>query len=185
MAVLDACVLYSAPLRDLLMQLAVEGLYQARWSAQIHEEWMRNVLKSRPDLTEAQLLRTRTLMDAHAQDSLVEGHEPLVPGLVLPDPNDRHVLAAAIHARAGVIVTFNEKDFPAEVTASHGVTVEAPDTFILDLVDLDPEAVQQAVRKIRKRLRHPPQSAEEYLATLERQGLVETAAWLRFVVSRL
>ena len=184
-AVLDACVLYPAPLRDLLMQMTVEGLYQARWTEQIHEEWIRNVLKARPDLTEAQLLRTRTLMNTHALDSLVEGYETRIPQLVLPDLDDRHVLAAAIHSQAGVIVTFNEKDFPDEAMAPHGVVVEAPDAFLRNLIDLDAEAVLEAVRKIRARLRHPPQTVAEYLTTLERQGLVESVAWLRFGNSRL
>ncbi len=184
-AVLDACVLYPAPLRDLLMQLTVEELYQARWTDQIHDEWTRNVLKARPDLTDAQLLRTRTLMNTHAQDSLVEGYEFRIPELVLPDPDDRHVLAAAIHAEAGVIVTFNERDFPPDALAPHGILIEPPDAFLLNLIDLDPAAVQQALRKVRSRLRQPPQTVEQYLATLERQGLSETAAWLRSIGSKL
>ena len=87
--VYDACVLYPAPLRDLLMHLALTGLYRARWSNLIHDEWTRNVLASRPDLTPAQLLRTRQLMDAHVRDSLVTGFEPLIPSIDLPDPDVR------------------------------------------------------------------------------------------------
>jgi len=82
----DACVLYPAPLRDLLMHLALSDLYRARWSDRIHDEWMRNVLASRPDLTQEQLNRTRRLMNAHVRDCLVAGFEYLIPAIELPDP---------------------------------------------------------------------------------------------------
>lgn len=108
----DSCVLYPAPLRDLLMHLAVTNLYQAKWTDAIHDEWTRNVLKDRPDLRPEQLQRTRELMNAHVLDCLVTGYESLINGLSLPDQDDRHVLAAAIHAGADLIVTFNLKDFP-------------------------------------------------------------------------
>src|SRR5947209_8316691 len=95
------------------MHLALIGLFRAKWSADIHEEWMSNLLNNRPDLTRLQLERTRTLMDKHAVDALVTGYEDLIPGLQLPDPDDRHVMAAAIRGRADVIVTMNLRDFPA------------------------------------------------------------------------
>lgn len=110
--VYDACVLYPAPLRDLLMLLALADLVHARWSSRIHEEWMRGVLAARPDLRREQLERTRDLMDAYVRDGLVTGYEFLIPDLILPDPEDRHVLAAAIHSAADAIVTFNLDDFP-------------------------------------------------------------------------
>src|SRR6185295_3578619 len=100
--VYDACVLYPAPLRDLLMRLALTDLFRARWSDDIHEEWITNLLANRPDLTREQLERTRTLMNAHVRDCIVQGYRDLIDGLDLPDPNDRHVLAAAIRARADV-----------------------------------------------------------------------------------
>ena len=104
-ALYDACVLYPAPLRDLLMRLALTDLFRARWTDAIHEEWIRNVLANRSDLKREQLERTRDLMNAHVRDCLVTGHENLIEGLNLPGPDDRHVLAAAIRAGAGVIVT--------------------------------------------------------------------------------
>ena len=76
--VYDACVLYPAPLRDLLAHLALADLYRARWSDMIHDEWTRNVLASRPDLTAEQLTRTRQLMNAHVRDSLVTGHDYMI-----------------------------------------------------------------------------------------------------------
>ena len=78
-AFLDASVLYPAPLRDLLLELAVSDLYRAKWSARVHDEWTRALLRRRPDLTAARLERTRRLMDAHVRDVLVTGFEDLVP----------------------------------------------------------------------------------------------------------
>lgn len=178
-AVLDACVLYPAPLRDFLLELAACGLFRARWSDMIHAEWMRNVLRDRPDLSAERLLRTRLLMDEHAQDCLVTGFEALIPALHLPDADDRHVMAAAIHAHADAIVTFNLRDFPADYLASYNLTSIHPDDFIGQQLDLDEAAVIIAARCCRLRLKNPPRSADDYLTTLERQGLPKTVAALR------
>lgn len=70
-AVYDACVLYPAPLRDLLMHLALSDLFRAKWTNEIHDEWIRSVLKNRPDLQQEQLERTRVLMNSHVWDCLV------------------------------------------------------------------------------------------------------------------
>lgn len=113
-AFLDSNVLYPAALRNFLMWLAVHGLFRARWSDSVHEEWMAAVQRDFPGITRKQLERTRELMNLHAQDSLVFGFEELIKSVQLPDPSDRHVLAAAIRSSAGVIVTRNLKDFPRE-----------------------------------------------------------------------
>jgi hypothetical protein len=102
-ALYDACVLYPAPIRDVLMHLALTDLYRARWTNDIHEEWIRSVLKNRPDLSRERLLRARDLMNSHVRDALIHDYEDLIPALSLPDPNDRHVLAAAIKGRVDVI----------------------------------------------------------------------------------
>src|SRR5688500_11622711 len=119
--VLDANVLYSAVLRDFLVRLAIVGAMQARWTNEVHEEWIRNVLVNRPDLSRERIERTRDLMNSAVRDSLVTGYESLTQTLALPDANDRHVLAAAIHARAEIIVTFNRKDFPSIALQPHGI----------------------------------------------------------------
>ena len=173
-AVYDACVLYPAPLRDFLMWLAMSGSFRARWSAQIYDEWRRNLLKNRTDLTAAQLNRTSQLMDDAVPDALVTGHEVLIEGLTLPDPNDRHVLAAAIRCNASVIVTFNERDFPADALAPFGIEVQHPDVFIDYLMDLDAAAVVGAARRQRAQLKSPPMPVERYLDVLLKQGLVQT-----------
>ena len=112
--VYDANVLYPAQLRDLLMRLTVDGLVRAHWSEQIHEEWIRNVLSNHPDVRRADLRRTRQLMERALPDARVKGYEHRLPDLTLPDPDDRHVLAAAIEVDATYIVTFNLKDFPED-----------------------------------------------------------------------
>lgn len=178
-AVYDACVLYSAPLRDLLMRLALTDLFRARWSADIHEEWMRSVLKDRPDLKREQLDRTRELMDRSVLDCLVTGYEGLIHGLHLPDKDDRHVLAAAIRCGAQIIVTFNLSDFPSKGLKPHAIEAQHPDDFILDLIGLAPEVVIEAAKEHRASLKRPPKTVEEYLETLARQQLPGTVAFLR------
>lgn len=177
--VYDACVLYPAPLRDLLMHLAMSDLYRAKWTQQIHAEWMRNVLANRPDLKPEQLERTRELMDSKVRDSLVEGYEYLIHGLTLPDEDDRHVLAAAIRSRSSVIVTFNLRDFPVEALDEYEVEAQHPDEFIAHLIDLNPAQVLAAVARHRASLKNPPKMQEAYLDTLLQQGLPETVAQLR------
>jgi predicted nucleic acid-binding protein len=161
----DANVLYPAPLRDLLMWVALQDGVLARWTDEIHEEWMRSVLRTRPDLTRQQLQRTRDLMNAHVRDCLVTGYESLIPGLTLPDPNDRHVLAAAIKAGASVIVTYNLADFPAEALDPFGIEAQHPDEFLVYQFDLNKAAICNAVRLQRASLKHPPKSAQELLDT--------------------
>lgn len=175
----DACVLYPAPLRDLLMRLALTGLFRARWTDRIHEEWTRNVLADRPDITAESLARCRELMDRHVPDSLVTGYEPLIPTFNLPDPDDRHVLAAAVRGGAGLIVTFNLGDFPASVLGRYHVEAIHPDEFVVRLWDESPDSVLEAARRQRAGLKRPPKTAAEYLATLAQCRLIETAARLR------
>ncbi len=127
---LDACVLYPAPLRDLLMELAVADLYRAKWSNAVQEEWIRSALLKRSDLRRKQLERTRDLMNAHVRDALVVDFERLIDVLELPDPNDRHVLAAAIKGRADLIVTYNLRDFPVATLERWGIEAQHPDEFL-------------------------------------------------------
>lgn len=172
--VYDACVMYPAPLRSFLMYVALEGCYRARWTAQIHDEWKRNLLKNRPDFTQEKLDRVSCLMDQAVPDCLVTGYEDLINGLTLPDQDDRHVLAAAIRCGAGVIVTMNLKDFPPAALSQYGVEAQHPDEFLFDLMDLDLAAVLNAASKHRASLKNPKLTAQEYLDMLERQGLTQT-----------
>jgi predicted nucleic acid-binding protein len=177
--VYDANVLYPAPLRDLLMHLAMADLFAARWSEAIHEEWITGVLKNRPDLSRERLERTRKFMDESVRDAVVTGYEPLISTLTLPDPDDLHGLAAAIHSKANVIVTMNLKDFPERVLSPHDIVAQHPDDFVLRLLELDAEAVLEAVRTQQEGLANPPQTMVQLLHTLERQGLSQTVSKLR------
>lgn len=176
---MDACVLYPAPLRDFLVELAASGLFRAKWTAEIHDEWIRSVLKNRPDLKATQLHRTRDLMNAAVMDCLVEGHMDLLPALQLPDANDRHVLAAAIKSGADAIVTFNRKDFPAATLENYDIEIQHPDTFLQHQFGLDEARVVIAAQRCRGRLKNPPHSVDEYLERLEAQSLPLTVAELR------
>jgi hypothetical protein len=178
-ALLDACVLYSAPKTDLLLRLGLADLYRPRWTAEIHGEWMRSLAADRPDIGWERIQRRRTQMDAHARDALVTGHMDLVPSLELPDPNDRHVLAAAIVGRADVIVTDNIADFPPAALAAYGIDVQSPDEFLCHLLDLASAPVCRVVGELLGALGNPGMSVEEYLHSLERHGLPGFAASLR------
>jgi hypothetical protein len=178
-AVYDACVLYPAPLRDLLMHLALTDLFHARWTNRIHDEWSGSLLRNRPDLDPRQIARTRTLMNSHVLDCMVTGYEGLIESLHLPHAKDRHVLAAAIKAGAEVIVTFNLDHFSPSCLEPLLCEAQHPDEFITRLLDLAPEAVCAAAGCHRQALRKPPKSIEEYLETLLRQGLPKSVEGLR------
>jgi hypothetical protein len=184
-ALYDACVLYPAPLRDLLMHLAITDLFRARWTDQIHEEWIRNVLANRPDLKRPQLERTRRLMNIHVLDCLVTGYEGLIDGLKLPDADDRHVLAAAVRAGADVIVTYNLDDFPRKALDPLGIEPQHPDVFVTHLLDLDAPIVCAAARRQRQSLKNPPKKVEEFLEILAQQQLPQTVARFRELVALL
>jgi predicted nucleic acid-binding protein len=126
-AFLDANVLYPALLRDILLRLASQNLFHARWSKQVHDEWMAALMRDRPDISSARMERTRHLMDTHFKDALVEGYEHLIEKITLPDPDDRHVLTAAIHGGARIIVTTNLRDFPETALAGFDVEAMHPD----------------------------------------------------------
>jgi hypothetical protein len=175
----DACVLYPAPLRDLLMRLALTDLFQARWTDATHDEWIRSVLSDRPDIRPEGPARCRELMDRHVPDCLVVGFEPLLPTFSPPDPDDRHVLAAAIHAQAEVIVTFNLGDFPASVLGGFGIEAVHPDEVITRLCDESSAGVIAAARLHRASLKKPAKAVAEYLASLEQCRLPETVTRLR------
>tara|TARA_R110000787_G_scaffold74705_4_gene165939 strand:- start:214 stop:720 length:507 start_codon:yes stop_codon:yes gene_type:complete len=158
------------------MELATAGLFQARWTDKIHDEWIDNLLDKRKDLSRPQLERTRALMDSAVLDCKVSDYEYLIPTITLPDSDDRHVVAAAIHAKADAIVTFNIKDFPATELQKYNLEAIHPDDFIQYQFHLDGGAkVLIAAQRCRSRLRNPPKSPEDYIETLRTQSLPKTA----------
>ena len=177
-ALLDANIFYPAPLRDLFMQLAVSDAFQARWTADIHREWIEALLRNQPERDRSRLERTREMMDRATRDCLITGYEPLIPSLSLPDPDDRHVLAAAVTGQCTVIVTWNLADFPTETLEPFGIEAQSPDVFLSRHLSLSPDTFCTAVRKVRQRLKNPPYTTEQYLTILTRQRLVATVAAL-------
>ena len=178
-AFFDANVFFGARLRSLILYVAQTRLFRARWSDEVHEEWIRSVLARRPDLTADSLARTRELMDSAVPDCLVTGYEPLIPTLILPDPDDRHVLAAALVTRASLIVTFNTADFPASVLGPLHLEAKHPDTFLVDQLSLQPGIVVEAIRQDFRHYLRPQLSFGEYIDSLSMAGIPKTAALLR------
>ena len=165
-AVCDACVLYSITLADLLTSLGAAGLFRPRWTQAIHDEWIRNVIAQRGEggtVTRAKLEARRDAMIVAIEDSLVEDYGELIPAISLPDPDDCHVLAAAIKAEAELILTFNLKDFPEAVLAPWKVTARHPDDFATELLQTNQEAVVVALSEMRQRRKRPPISAKDFL----------------------
>ncbi len=153
-ALLDANVLYPAPLRDILLRLASADLYQPKWTELIQEEWVGNLLLNREDLDREKLERTKQAMNSAFPDANIEGYETLITALSLPDPDDRHVLAAAIEAGAHVIVTFNLKDFPIAQLKPFDIKAQDPDTFISHLIHFDQLGSLEALHNLVGSLLH-------------------------------
>jgi predicted nucleic acid-binding protein len=175
----DACVLHPAALRDLLVRLASTGMFRAHWSTEILDEMVRSIMRRRPDLTEAQFARTRQLMCNAVPDFLTTGYEELIDGLHLPDPDDRHVLAAAIRSGSQVVVTENLGDFPANVLQAYNIEAQTPDVFLLHLVDLSPRTVLGVLEAQAAALRNPAMNTDELLDRLAQSGLPRSIAALR------
>ena len=113
-AILDANVVFPAPLRDYLLSLAELNLYKPKWTEEIQEEWIKSLLVKRKDISRNSLESTKNAMNLAFPDSNITNYKSLIKSLTLPDKKDRHVLAAAIKSKADVIVTFNIKDFPVD-----------------------------------------------------------------------
>lgn len=183
-AVLDANVLYPALLRDVLLSLAHADLYSAKWTPHIRAEWTRSLLKDRPDQGE-RIEAAAEAMEVAIPDCLVAGYEHLIEGLHLPDPDDRHVLAAAIAGHADAIITWNEKDFPSSVLDPFGIELQTPDEFVLNQIMLRGSVALTAIKSMRERWERPQYTAEALVDLLEQRGLPQTAAHLRDVVNLL
>jgi len=179
--VYDANVLYPSTLRDLLLRIAQSGLVQAKWTERILDETFGALRREHPELDQARLDRTRALMGTAVRDWKVTDYEPLIDSLKLPDPDDRHVLAAAIRARAQVIVTANLRDFPARELRPWDIEPKHPDEFVRDQISLDRSAVYAAAQQIADSWRNPPGSIDDVFDRLERNGLAVSVAELRTV----
>ena len=179
--VLDACVIYSFAVRDLLMRLSFEGLLRVRWTETILDETFGSIRRARPDLDPERLLRTRRLMCEAIPECLVEGYEELIETLELPDPGDRHVLAAAIRCQARAVVTYNLKDFPAGTLDSYEVEALHPDDLVMELLDRSEQSVIGVIEEQAGALRDPALSVDELCDILSRHGLVRSVSRIRAV----
>ena len=178
--VLDACVLYPAPIRDILLSFAAEDFFTPKWSDIIQDEWCRNLLKNRKDLKEEQLFKTICAMNLAFPDSNVENFEGLIKNIELPDKDDRHVVACAIRSKADLIVTFNVKDFPYKELSKYDIDIEKPDEFISNLIDVNPELASKAFKKMVKRLKNPIKTKDDVLNTLQNCGLKKSKEKLNY-----
>lgn len=146
-AVLDACALVPIVLADTLLRIAELGLYRPLWSARIFAETIDAISEIHPTIPLEQIQRRFADMDATFEDACIQGWEGLEATVKLPDPNDGLVVAAAMHGRADAIVTFNVRDFPADVLGPLNIEVIYPDDFLLDQLDLNPKTVLDVLRK--------------------------------------
>ncbi len=177
-AILDANVLYPNLLRDILLSLAVAGLYHGRWTARINDEWSRNLVANRPDI-ESKIGLLLDQVNAAVPDCLVEDYDYLIDGLTLPDADDRHVLAAAIVGHADAVVTANLKHFPAHVMAKHGIEALHPDDFVMNQLELRPFEALEVFKRVRAKRQRPECSAMALIDMVEKCGLPQTAQHLR------
>jgi predicted nucleic acid-binding protein len=178
-AVYDACVLYPFHLRNLLIQCAFDGLVNARWTDEIHAEWIRSLAANSPTMPVSRFEATREMMKAVLPDANVTDYQALIPRLWLPDPDDRHVLAAAIAGKASLIVTWNFKDFPAAELKPHRIACISPDDFLVSLNSSFPIPLIASVKRARQNLRRTVPSVDQFVDALERQGLKAFSAILR------
>lgn len=145
---LDACVLYPTVMREVLLGVAAQGLFQPLWSPRILEEWARATVKLGPG-AEAQSRGEIALLRARWPQATVSYAPSLEARLWLPDPADTHVLAAAIAGHADLIVTLNAKDFPRQILSEEGLVRLDPDQFLLKLHAAHPQPVARAAEAVR------------------------------------
>lgn len=177
-AVLDANVLYPVRCRDVLFSFAEAGLFRARLTEDILREWTVAVGRRHPTLKD-NIERQAEIVRAAFGECFVTGYDGLGRTLDLPDPDDRHVLAAAIRCSAQVIVTQNLKDFPEDILEEHAVEALSADDFLHQTYDLFPVEANSVLRSVRSKYRDPSMTASEFLTDLTRCGLPKLAAIAR------
>lgn len=179
-ALLDACVLFPVAVCDALMSVAATGIYAAKWTRRIDEEWLRNLEREKGKPPGTFAARCEFMHQACPDWEVPEAAwKALEPSLQLPDADDRHVLAAAVVGHADCLVTFNLRDFPAATLEPLGIAVLHPDSFLVAQLNLDMLRVLPAFKKMRARLKNPAFTPAAFADAIERNGLPQTAALLR------
>lgn len=179
--VLDANVLYPIAVSDLIVSLAETNLFHARWSDSIEAEATRNLAEKRPALA-AKIPGRFAAMRRAIPDCIIGHFDHLIDKLRLPDPDDRHVLAAAIVGHADAIVTFNLKDFPTDYVRQFGIDVLHPDDFVMNQIDLDQVACLAAIKAMRAGWNSPAYTAMQLVEFYSRIGLTQTSDFLRSAI---
>ncbi len=182
-AVFDACILYPFHLRNIVVQAAVDRLVEARWTDAIHDEWIRNLTADTPGIPIERLEITRRLMNDALPTALVSGYAELIPKVTLPDPNDCHVVAAAIVADATLILTWNLRHFPAIELKKFGLRAMTPDAFLSSPFDKVPHLVIGSLANARQNLSKTRVSASDFIGILENQKLAQLAQRVKRHVS--
>lgn len=168
----DANVLYGQWLRDLVMWLGTLALVRPRWTERIEQEWVDNLLEHRPDLNAARVQRTAEIMNQVLPETKVLAPHD-APVLMLPNPDDVHVLQAALAAEATSLLTFNLADFPADGCRRVGIEVLHPDAFLVRLHQAQPEMVQQPLLRLQRQKVRPPLSWQDLAQAFGRAGLAQ------------
>lgn len=172
-ALIDACVLGGALRRNMSLSLAEAGLFRPRWSARILEETQKAISEITKGATDGS--KQCAAIEAVFPESLVTGYGVFEDKFDLPDPDDNHVLAAAILTSASVIVTDNLADFPAEALAPHAIEAISADDFLADTIELDPSEAILALRRMRERFENPAIDVPALIHKSEAQGLLQVA----------
>jgi predicted nucleic acid-binding protein len=169
--VLDACVLVPVALADTLLRIAERDIYRPLWSARIVAEAGGAIEEIHPEIPPEQVQRRFAAMDDTFEDARVDGWEELEGTVVLPDRDDRHVVAAAIRGRADAIVTANVRHYPVGILGPLKLDVIHPDDFLLDQMDLAPRIVLDVLREQAAHTRRPPLTPVDLIARLARAGV--------------
>ncbi|WP_158811092.1 PIN domain-containing protein [Beijerinckia sp. L45] len=189
-AFVDACALTGALKRNLLLTLAEAEFFRLRWSGKVLDETQAAIEKilvgkGAPDAV-VRAGRARSSMQDAFEEALVDDFDTfmcLCDGL--PDPNDVHVVAAALKTQAAMIVTDNLKHFPESLMSPLNIEARSPDAFIADTIALDPGRAVAAISRMRLRLKRPEKTPDMLLLDMEASGLIETVDALRAHVRSL
>lgn len=179
-AILDTNVLYPIEIRDILFWFAHYELFQPRWTHNIFNEW-KSVMQ-RKGIGDDEANKRIQKANRAFPNALVENHEILIPALSLPDPDDCHVLAAAIKSEAQIIVTNNIRDFTANILVEYSIKAQTPDDFLVGLIDLDTDTALQAFKSMVFNRKNPNLNENQVIRILKKQQLVHTADYLHRLI---
>ena len=187
--VVDACVWHGAFARHVLRHLALQGLLQGllrlRWTRSIEAEWLRSIRNARPDIPVSRLLAVREQFRREFPEGLLPERLPQVRLPALPDPNDAHVVRAALQSGASYICTVDRRGFPRSTMKALAITAITPDLMVANTVQQHTQAALHALRTHRLGLSAPAMSAIEYVSALRRAGLPQSARLLKHRIHNL